>query len=494
MVVGIAATVPIVVYVATAPARLRYPYDLHWMEGSSVDIARRVSLAEPLYTAPTLDFVSWPYPPLYYWVAGGLSWIIGPGYLPLRLVSLAAALAVLGLVAVIVTRRTGHALAGLVAAGAYAGTFQLSGSWADIGRVDSLMLALLLAGVVAAQRASTIRHGLLVGLLLGAAVMTKQNAVLVALPLLAVTGWRHRRVLWSAVPAFVAAVLVPSAIEQWRSDGWYAEVVGLQLLGHGVAADRILGFWPADVVAPLAGLVLVVSWATVARRRQTGAGGWRAVAGDVELVACVGLLLIAWSGRLHDGGFRNVLMPAYAAVAILTGLALAWLWADGRLRGRRPAGVVAAVLAIQLGLLSLPWLPLVPTEADRVAGDAFVQAVAATPGRVVVLGHPWYAELAGKGTSAHVIGLTDVATGGSARARDALASALPPGLAGVDVVILDEVGDGALLQPGLDRDFVQVSAAAVSGDGFWPISDLRRRPTYVYVRRTAGPEVAAPWR
>jgi len=56
-------------------------------------------------------------------------------------------------------------VAGLLAAGMFAATFEVGGAWLDIGRVDSLFLFLLLAAVAAARRATTWQGGALVGLL-----------------------------------------------------------------------------------------------------------------------------------------------------------------------------------------------------------------------------------------------------------------------------------------------------------------------------------------
>ena len=68
-VTGVAlAAVPMLLYLWIALHRLDYPYELDWMEGGSVGNVGRVLAGHSLYVAPSLKFVGWTYPPLY-WLA-----------------------------------------------------------------------------------------------------------------------------------------------------------------------------------------------------------------------------------------------------------------------------------------------------------------------------------------------------------------------------------------------------------------------------------------
>lgn len=64
-------------------------------------------------------------------------------------------LVVLTLIVFIVRRASGSTAAGVVATGLYAATYRVSGAWADTARVDSLLLALLLAAVLVGMRVRT---------------------------------------------------------------------------------------------------------------------------------------------------------------------------------------------------------------------------------------------------------------------------------------------------------------------------------------------------
>ena len=144
---GAVALVPVVAYVVVAVLRVGYPYELTYFEGSTVEVMARVVAGEPLYAAPTDEWAPWPYPPLYFWLSAGLAHLTGVSLLPMRLVSLVASLVAFALVASIVRRYSGNAVAGLVAAGLFAATYWVSGAWFDTARVDSLLVALLLAAV-----------------------------------------------------------------------------------------------------------------------------------------------------------------------------------------------------------------------------------------------------------------------------------------------------------------------------------------------------------
>src|SRR6266542_4402426 len=84
----VAASAFMAMYLVVAFVRLGYPFELEWMEGGMVDHVRRIVAGQPIYVRPSLNFVSYLYPPLYYLVSAGLARMIGIGFLPLRLVSL----------------------------------------------------------------------------------------------------------------------------------------------------------------------------------------------------------------------------------------------------------------------------------------------------------------------------------------------------------------------------------------------------------------------
>ena len=446
----------------------------------------RVVTGEPLYGPPTTAFVPWPYPPLYFWLTGALARLSGLDLPTLRLVSFAASLAVLVLLALIVRRAGGSTVAGIVAAGLCAATFRVSETFADTARVDSLLLAFLLAAVLFGLRARTWRGGVALGALLLLGFLTKQNALIVAAPMLLWLLVRRRRVGVGATVTLGAGVVGSTLVGSLLTDGWYARYVLFQLPSQSWALRWVWDFWLQDLVIPFAvALVVIGVLALTGLPRAGRAPWWPRRLGDQRayLLACaVGMLLASWVARLHEGGYANVAMPAQAAVAGAAGLVLAaWLRSD---RSTSPAtGVIGAVLAVQVVLMTLSQPDVVPTDADRAAGDRFVATLRDLPGMVLVPTHPYYLRLAGRPTHAASIAIYDqlhVADG-----ADQLAGVVPWDLDGVSAVVLDNASDTQLFGPALTRDFTLFTPTVVPDGVFLPKTDLPTHPALLYVRTSA---------
>jgi hypothetical protein len=483
-----AALVPIITYVVVAVRRIGYPYELTYFEGSTVEVTARVVAGQSLYGPPTTDFTPWPYPPLYFWLTGALAQVTGVNLLSLRLVSFAASLVVLVLLAVVVRRVSGSLVAGVVAAGLYAATYRVSGASADTARVDSLLLALLLAAVLVGMRARSWRGGVLLGATFLVAFLAKQNALVVAAPVLLWLLVRRRptgsRVGLAAAATLVGGLVVSTLVGQLVTDGWYARYVIFQLPSQSWTLRWLWDFWLRDLMFPFAVPIAVLVVVLVVARRR---GRLRRRAfGDEQayLLACLaGLLLASWVARLHEGGYDNVAMPAHAALAGLFGVLLAKLLTSMRSTGwstwAQPA-LLALLVLVQTAFLTLGWPALIPSPADRAAGDRLIAELQQLPGRVLVPTHPYYLRLAGLPSHASNIAIYDLlhADGG----RQALGAQLPWRLDAVSAVILDNESDVQLFGPELSSDFTLVSSSFVPDGVFVPVTDTPTHPALLYLR------------
>src|SRR5579871_319493 len=153
--VGLAAALTGIVavgaYLAIALSRLGYPFTLNGLESNSLVEVRRMLALQQVYAAPTVGYVPDGYPPLYFAVSTAAAGVLGPSYLPLRLVSLLSSLACFALLGRLVQRETGNTRAGMAAAGTLAATYFVTGTWLDVARVDSLFLALSAAALYTAR-------------------------------------------------------------------------------------------------------------------------------------------------------------------------------------------------------------------------------------------------------------------------------------------------------------------------------------------------------
>jgi hypothetical protein len=479
----------IALYLRVVGHRVFYPYELQWMEGGSVELVHRLVHGRSLYTSPTLRFTPWPYPPLYYAISSSVARIVGVGFLPLRLVSVASSIGVLGAIFLLVLRETGDRAAATFSAGLYAATFRLAGAWADIGRVDSLWLLLCLCALLAARQASSWRHGVVVGATFFLASFTKQDGLIVAVPVIAWLLMTRRRAGAGAL-ASLALLLGASTIAlNALTHGWYGFYVFRELLGQPLAGGEVSDFWLHDLLTPLpvvAVLAIVGCVATLrAARRVPSASGTAVIAG------AIGLLAAGWAGRLHSGGYANVLMPAYAAMALLAGIGTSWVRRRPRNQARTgPRLTVSASLVValawQLAHIAYPMSAQIPARADARAADQFVALVQHLPGRVVVLIHPWYATLAGKGDFAAGAAVQDLLRSRPSAARRALIQDETQALLAPDIgaVILDQAPD-PILRPQLDAAYTAAPGPATVGASFFPVTDLRLRPAFIYIRNPA---------
>lgn len=146
--------------------------------------------------------------------------MLGPGLPALRAVSLLSTLVLLVALFELVRHGTRDRLCGWVAVGMFAGCFVLGGAWFDIARVDMLELCLVLLAALLLVRSE--RFDALASTLLGLAFLTKQSALVIALPLLAARlltqrGWRRIH----AGLAFAAVFALSTVALDRASDGWY---------------------------------------------------------------------------------------------------------------------------------------------------------------------------------------------------------------------------------------------------------------------------------
>lgn len=481
---ALAAAAAIAIYLWVALHRVGYPFELDWMEGGSVELAGRVLGGHSLYAAPSVTFVGWTYPPLYYWLAGALAKVIGLGFLPLRLISLVASLAAMATLAYTVLRETGNRTAGLVAAGLFAATFHISGAWFDTGRVDSLFVALTLIALAQARSARNPRGGLVLGVLTFLAFFTKQTALLALAPVLIYLTIARPRVGIPAALTLTALILASTLVLNAATGGWYGYYVFTELLHQPVAQPLWLGFWRDDILHELWPLVTLILVGALAARQRPA----RDSPALFYAIAAAGLLGSAWVSRLHTGGYLNVLMPAYAAVALLAGLTYgAVAKAKATATAKRSAIttlLAAAAVLLQLALLIYPISKQIPTQADRTAGAELIARLRTLPGPVIVLRHPWYATLAGKGTFAQEEAIGDVLRSKSTKGSRPLNASLKTALTKyhVQAVVLDGTFDAHFLEPALTKDF-RLQRQPITPTRLYPLTDVRTSPTLVYLRK-----------
>lgn len=481
-------------FITVAWLRLPHRYQLEWMEGGSVEHVRRILSGRSLYAEPAIEFIAFIYTPLYFYFGAALAWLTGPELAPLRLISLIAALGCLALIGTWVWRETGQMLAALLAAGLFAASYPAAGAWFDLARVDSLFLLLTLAAAWVLRfhgkdpRMTPGRPGrartaqLVAGLLIVAAYQTKQAALIVFAPLML-----YELVVWRNWRTPTAATLVGGAsivLLQWLSRGWYWFYTVTLPASHELVSQMWWGFWRHDLLAvmPVA-LLLAAGWLLWGRPADNARGRGFYVA------LTLGMLGASWTSRLHLGGYLNVNMPAFAVLALLTGLAAGEVRAWTRRQADPRASATRALLYLaciwQLGLLFHPPARLLPTAADSAAGEHVERLIARYDGDVLIPFHGYLAARAGKPAYVQPMASYDLLRSGTAPIEGFVKQFEAAFEAHrFDAVVMDNAPGPFGFQEALAEFYEPVERVFERDeDAFWPISGMPTRPHMVHEPR-----------
>lgn len=400
----------VALYVGVALLRIRYPFELEWLEGGMVDHVRRILSGQKLYVSPTMEFTPFMYTPLYLYLSAAVSEIIGIGFLPLRLVSFAASLGCFAVIFGFVKRETGNVYSAILAAGMFAATYRIGGAWFDIARDDTLFVFLALLAIYLIRFYDSWSSYVLAGILISLSFLTKQAALTVAAPMAlycVIANWRRAIFfIGTAVVFIVGSTILLDRIH----DGWYSFYVFDLPAEHYLLKARYIFFWVDDLLAPLpvacvVSVVYLLSLFSSASRKK---------AAFYTLMA-VGMIGTAWLGRLHSGGYVNALIPGFAFISILFGLGFHGLtdYFQGKASASNGGVAVAAtflylVCAAQLGGLLYNPKEQIPTRRDLDAGWSFVKMMKGIDGEIYLPGHGFLPTYAGKRSYAHAAAVADV--------------------------------------------------------------------------------------
>ncbi|WP_437489597.1 glycosyltransferase family 39 protein [Sorangium sp. So ce1014] len=522
VVVALAAAGAIGAYLVLGIIHLRYPFELEWMEGGMLDEVRRALAGQKLYVKPTVEYVPFLYAPLYFYVAAAFSKVLGLGFFSARLVSYLASVAAIALVARFVHRETGGKLAALLAAGVFAATYHLASGFHDIARVDSLFVLLLLAALHVVRFRRSVKSAVAAAFLFTLALLTKQSASVIFLPVAAylVLAERRRGLVFAASGAamMVGSVFVLDRIH----DGWFWYFVFWLPRQHPWVSRMWVDFWIDDLMRPLSvSCLFALFYVLIDRRVISSSDARQAEPGDAHrgaapvdaqasdpdaavptrpaqavtfaitlqdgryfyLFVAAGMLGASWAGRLHMGGWPNVIMPGFAILAIHFGLGIqaALDAAAGLVASRRHRIEVFlfAVAALQFACLAYDPSRYVPKSRDAAAGQHLLDKIRAVDGEVFIPAHGHLATLAGKRPYAHQMAIADiVGIGGGPAGADLLAD--------IQKAISDKrfsaiFSDMDFFKKEIDLTYRQNGKVFADKKVFWPVTGLRVRPERMYV-------------
>ncbi len=403
-------------FVVTALERMHYPYELEQLEGYNFLSALRVFQGQPLYPRPSLAFVPYMYPPVYFYVSAGLGHVMGMSIATLRAASSLSTLGCFAMIYALVWREVRQHLPAIAAAGLYAGCYTLCDGWFDLGRLDSFFILTVLLAMFATRW----WHPVWAALLWTLAFQTKQSILPAAFVMLCFDAGRSRRQIQRTLTGVATLAAGAAGSVVWlnhATQGWYSfYVFTVPRANADLTLRPALLFWPHDMLRPLAAALVLIAAAAIFTRPL-----WQGQGARFYLAAC-SMVPLFWWIRTHAGSTENALMPVYALVAVLFGIALARLLET--LPGlpqplARAAGLLvllAALVQESAGIYNPGAFRANPPTAASMA--AVVAQIRAVPGEVYVAQHPYYSYLAGKPTQADVVSLSDAMRPGGAASAD----------------------------------------------------------------------------
>lgn len=475
-----AAIAFILIFLVLAVQRMFYPFELEWMEGATVDHVARLMGGQQIYTEPSIDWVPFRYAPLYYYVSALAATIFGVGFMPLRLISIISTIGCLTLIYLYVWRETHRHRASLIAAGLYAATFTVSGSWFDLARVDSLFMLILLGAIYIFRKANTKSHYYIAGIMFALAFFTKQSAAFVASIMLLWGLFVNWRLTLRAMAACLATLTVATFVFNIITEGWF----GFYVIGMGRMLYPTSG-WIRGLLS-LLGIQLyeplsIVLLSTVC---YMIASAWHRRSDLLfHIVFLLAMLGTTYVARINQGGWTNTLMPVCAALAVMFGLAIAGAvkYAETTSRSVRQPLLFAlqAMVLIQFAFLVYnPWRQL-PTAADEKAGNELIQYLGTVDGEVLLVHHGHYGVMAGKGRYMHYQAMRDLFKTDEERHIESLARNVREAIAAgrFEVIITDRdwfSGD-------LATNYIEARSTFDKPRVFLPVAGWQVRPEGVYV-------------
>ena len=384
----------ILLFLYVAQRRLRYPFEVDRIESGMLTSVWRLRHGDALYSPPSLAWAPFLYAPLFFYVSAFATKLVGINYAALRLVSIVATLGSFGCLFALVWTETRRWAAALFAVGLFASLYPFVLAWYDVGRVDSLSLFFFLAALLATRRT----HPLVAAVLWLLAFLTKQTFLPLGLAVFAIEWHRPRRML-TGIIAFGMMAALSVAWLNHTSQGWFSYYAFGTAGVLGWSTHSLIMYPFADLLAPApiaAGLIVAAALFTGVRWRER----------DGSYFAIVTLLLGAAVGyvRAHVGANINAVIPMYAWMAVLSGVALDRLlrpvereeWLSTLHAPPRVPAAALLWLAAATQLAAQLYRPAQIPTGNLAARVLFLNALKATPGDVWVVDHSFDAILAGK--------------------------------------------------------------------------------------------------
>lgn len=288
-------------------SRINYPFELEMMEGGMLENVIRLIEGKAIYTEPSIDYIPFIYPPLYFYLSQISLKIFGQSFFSLRLISFISTLISFYIIFSFVKKETGNWIYPIASVGIFSAVFQITGFWFDLARVDSLFLMFLFATIYF-LRFYEKNSGLFLSAvfaLLG--FLTKQTMIIIIIPIFLYLLINYKvRALYFILP-FLIGITISTVLLNYNTNGWYLfwmyEIPASQEWNF----KYLLSFWSYDVFKHTSIIFLFsIIWLLYLIKDKDKKTM------TFYLTLTIGIITAVWMQRLHLGGFVNANIPFYA--------------------------------------------------------------------------------------------------------------------------------------------------------------------------------------
>lgn len=476
----------IIKYLFIVYSRINYPFELEWMEGGLLAEVRRIMSGEKLYVEPSIEYVPFMYAPLYFYLSAAASVITGVGFLPMRLVSFISSLGCLYVIFLIVRHETGSKYAGILASCLFAASFPLSGGWFDVARVDMLFMVFILTALYLVRTATSSMRYVLAGVFLSLSFFTKQNSFGFFLPVMFycfLQNWRKS--IFLIGPAVVGCSVI-YVLLNYINDGWFHYYVfGLS---HDIKFNRMFAhFWKMDILSPLPIAFIMSVFYLITQLIKKNKDNFL-----FYFLTFIGMMGGACLSRIHPGSGQNVVMPAYAIMAILFGMAFHVLY-EFICNLPEPRQNLLKIIICSVFILQFTLEPIrystsayIPNKKDMEAGMKLIDIIKQLDGEVFNPDAGYLSIMAGKKSYAHGMAIRHILILEKGEVRDNLFNQIKQSVQekrfnSIIVSLNNGVKDTVLGMKDIEKYYMNQKKIFESENVFWPVLGLGIRPEFIYV-------------
>jgi hypothetical protein len=385
VITGIVSVYFIGLFLYISLSRLSFPLTLDWVEGAILVQTNRVLLGQELYVAPSAAYVPLVYQPLYFYIAAAFTKLLGFGLGPSRLLSILASCGCFLLIFLITRKASGSSFPGVVAAGLFAATNGVVWTWFSFAKTDMLYIFFSLLGLYFLI-GTDIRHAILAGIFFTLSFFTKQSAIIIIIPTFVFYFWVNRKLDFLFIATTGLLTSVGILLLNYTSNGWYYFYAFTLPSYHRLDTNPVQINYVADsLLEPILLFIGVVLISIISDLKKfIKHKNFYFLFG---LAACT--LVLSIISALAVGSTRNAFIPAYALIAIVSGIGIqsfqdniATLF-TGNIRFVCNILLIAVCL-LQFSLLQYKARPYVPSEQDFKRADGLIKELQETDGEFLI--------------------------------------------------------------------------------------------------------------